>query len=453
MPIFNNYSRNAVEDVFPFLTTYFPQKRWLGKENHYLEDCIERIQADISASPAKLNQATNTGRNFHIAQYVAASVPLHCLDGWTLLGEALSCNALGDTNGAKHFGYYAELRAVMALLGAEGIGIFGKYHFTLAEVAGRVKPSVSYIDTGVAPNRGAFGTHKGVRKGLEEWSQSSASGDLLAEIIRPEGLTLKQWFEEFTRSYTHPWINIGQQWLNQWGYDFTVLENDKLAREDASYRPFFNNKNNRPDLQAGIRLLEDIWNQSESGGSNHSFGVDIYLLRRSLHSYKITAGINSVDFRKNLKRTITQLGFIGAKNKALYDFLKKVPSPKNDPMVLTEADKEEKITNHRYHLQLLSRATLLLRIATGASNRLMQKSGVSKTHIEFWWKTIGESRGLWDASAADPLVDMWTDVQDALTKIKTSASPSSYAQWRINFPDVILALSGCERIGLSRICL
>jgi len=167
----------------------------------------------------------------------------------------------------------------------------------------------------------------------------------------------------------------------------------------------------------------------------------------------MNAGINNADFRNNLKRTITQLGFVGAKNKILYEFLKKVPSARNDPMILTEADKKEKITDRHYHLQLLSRATLLLRIATGASNRLMQKSGVDKTHIDFWWKTIGESRGLWDASATDPLIDMWTDIRDALDKIKSSPSPSSYAQWRTNFPDAILALSGCERIGLSRICL
>lgn len=275
---------------------------------------------------------------------------------------------------------------------------------------------------------------------------------MLAEIIRPEGITLKQWFEEFTRSYSHPWASIGQQWLIQWGYDFSILKDDKLAREEASYRPFFNDKNKQPDLKSSIKITEDIWNQSELG-TNNSFNIDLYLLRRSLHIYKKNVPINNTDFKRNLKRTISQLGFISEREKALYSFLKKIPSERNDPMILVEADKRKKITNHHYHLQLLSRAALLLRIATGAANFLLQKTGVDRNNIEFWWKSIGENRGLWDRNSSDPLIDMWTDVQFALDKIKNSATPTSYAEWRSKFPETILTLSGCERIGLSRLCL
>ena len=78
-------SREAVEESFSFLKRHFKHSRWVGTSNRYRRNTTGRIYAD-----------TRPGRSLnylHLTQYIAASAPLHCADGWSLLGRAIDCHA------------------------------------------------------------------------------------------------------------------------------------------------------------------------------------------------------------------------------------------------------------------------------------------------------------------------------------------------------------------------
>ena len=86
-----------------------------------------------------------------------------------------------------------------------------------------------------------------------------------------------------------------------------------------------------------------------------------------------------------------------------------------DPAIIVDAAASSEVSAPRHHVQVMARATLLLRVATGASARLLGNAGISANDIAFWWEPLGLERGLWD-SATPPgeLSDLWADVRAAL---------------------------------------
>src|ERR1700722_10404856 len=91
-------SREAVEESLAYLKRHFKHERWIGIGNRYRTNIIDKIFAD-----------TRPGRilnHFQLTQYIAASAPLHCADGWSLLGRAIDCHARRDHESARHFAYY-----------------------------------------------------------------------------------------------------------------------------------------------------------------------------------------------------------------------------------------------------------------------------------------------------------------------------------------------------------
>src|SRR5579864_6000473 len=166
-------SREAVEESLSYLKRHFKRSRWVGAGNRYRENTTERIYADI--------QPGRSLNHFHLTQYIAASAPLHCADGWSLLGRAIDCHARRDHDSARHFAYYAELRAAVSLLAAEGVAIFRSSHY----VVERLKRC------------GRFGgpTHKVTWQALEYWAELKRSSDLIGNSIRVNGIALKEWLD------------------------------------------------------------------------------------------------------------------------------------------------------------------------------------------------------------------------------------------------------------------
>src|SRR3954452_380716 len=95
------------------LNRFLVDERWIGKTNIYAGDASDRLRRDAKA------KRTPRGRN--LAQYVAASGPLHAVDGWAFLSRALEACAKGDPDAARHLGYYAELRGALSLLASQGV--------------------------------------------------------------------------------------------------------------------------------------------------------------------------------------------------------------------------------------------------------------------------------------------------------------------------------------------
>src|SRR4051794_8825593 len=85
--------------------------QWLASNNRYANNTIARIWADITAGRAP--------RAVELKRYIAASVFVHCFDGWAFASDAIGALVEGDVGCAIHLAYYAELRAVIAFLASE----------------------------------------------------------------------------------------------------------------------------------------------------------------------------------------------------------------------------------------------------------------------------------------------------------------------------------------------
>jgi hypothetical protein len=348
---------------------------------------------------------------------------------------------MGDSESCKHFAYYAQLRAVMALLASEGIGVFDRKHFAINSASG-TKSTLQ------GPINGS--THDLAQKEFEAWATSTNSSNLFGEIIRPRGIFMKDWFAQIS---TTPLGWIAQDWFKQWGYDLKRFELDQDARNQASYRPnaLTNGSSfrNASQMKRSLDIVENIWQMCSPNGKG-ALLIDLYLLRCSWEKYarQVRRPLNN----QGVRRIIGASGITEPDLTVLARVMMRT-SHRTDPLILIEARKKGKFTDPDYHIQMLSRAVLLLRLGTGAANKMIENAHISQGDIEFWWRSLGENRGLWEATQADPISDMWIEIDAALQSMNDNASSiTNHYRWRSDYAADILALSGCERIGLSQFC-
>src|SRR5262245_42087950 len=112
-------SRESIAFYFQGLSATDRKAKWIHGNNRYRVRCTSRYETDLKATPPTVDDSA-------LVAYVAASGPCHVIDGWSFIGRAIDSMLRGDTYGAIHLGYYAELRAAMALLACEGVGIFSQ---------------------------------------------------------------------------------------------------------------------------------------------------------------------------------------------------------------------------------------------------------------------------------------------------------------------------------------
>ena len=72
----------------------------------------------------------------------------------------------------------------------------------------------------------------------------------------------------------------------------------------------------------------------------------------------------------------------------------------------------------RHHLAVMGRALLLLRLASGATRRMLINAGVAFDDLSFWWQPYGTSRGLSERPpSAVNLTDGWADTEAQLSGV------------------------------------
>lgn len=119
--------------------------------------------------------------------------------------------------------------------------------------------------------------------------------------------------------------------------------------------------------------------------------------------------------------------------------------------VLKDAAEFGDIADPRRHLQIISRAALLLRLASGSCELMLRGAHVSLKELRFWWQPLGHERGLWSKeSVPEDLLELWTDVDLSAGELEGWVPPRgvALADWRDQFGAHISRLGECERIGL-----
>lgn len=433
-PIIKRQKRSDVELTVSGLRQFLERSMWLGTTNRYARDMVRRLKKD---------QPLSKERKRHLAQYISASAALHAHDGWSYLGRSIACLLSGDAHRALHLAYYAELRAGMSLLAGGGIGIFNHQHFIISGVNTTTRL------------RSGLGTHRDAWNALEFWSRQPPSGALLSKLVRPAGRTLDEWFQPHGGSSAL--MPQARNWFMQWGMDLRLVAKDRDARNESSYRP-----DGIPSAWTTVpatimNFVQDMWASLEPSTPSSFEEIDRHILRLTLEGYfRGLTGSQAADnpaFTLLVRNTVSAQGFSPAGESNWRDFLlrRQIPS---DPLIFQNSSLKPG-NSATDHLAVISRAALLLRIASGSVQDLLQQAGFDKATLEFWWQSIGETRGLWAPGEAPlELHDLWAEVRDAFSEVLAESpdAPGSISSLASGIGRHFNVLCSHERVGLWGVC-
>ncbi len=439
-------SRASIDGIIHRLRRTWRSSRWLPRNNPYRKDSVGAID----------DQLTN-GRpvdNRQLGDYIAASVVAHCLDGWAYLGRAIASQLHGDGDVATHLAYYAELRAAMSILAAEGVGVFSSDHFILD--AGGACSLVEQRPNQRRPGR--RGTHSLVWLALEHWANQPTAKDLLLEIIAPGGQPLRNWLAAFTVPGANQQI-LAAEWLKNWGLDLQRLSKDRDSRNIVSYRPTAFTSPRPLTATQTLYFVRGLWELCEPMDSMRFPVLDRHLLRHSIErAFQAAHGKTPRQlpavFRRQVDSMMGRLTPRDLSEAQWREFLlRRILA--GTPQLISDASGVAHTDDKIHSRQVLARATLLLRLASGAADRLLRQiMGFTSPDLGFWWLALGEDRALWAPGGAPAnLSELWASIRSALEDLEkwegdmSPSTPSYERLWREQSSNAA-ALGSCERIGL-----
>jgi hypothetical protein len=434
--VIKTVKRSNVEQTLAKLDPIITKARWLSKNNRYAAKTINRIRLDTAA--------TGAIRPKPLAQYIASSAILHCADGWSFLGRAVHCLLKGDPHRVVHLAYYAELRAALSLLASEGIGVFSTRHFIVDGVS-----SVREL-----PSRPS--THVAVWNYLKFWSSLKRSGDLFADIIAPGSVSLATWFEGMSLElFVRP---KAKSWLGQWSLDIGLFADDHDLRNHSSYRPDGIPEPWYLEGQGVLQFATELWEACEPSSVALFDEIDRYVLRLTVESayrgrYNRAPDADPFHFAAFLDTLISRQSFEASAASEWKRFLIRQAVP-NDPKIFTYSSQFPIEGEGTSYASILSRAALLLRLATGSGLKLIRSAGITGAQIEFWWSQLGINRGIWaGARSQSELVDLWDDIEALIGDVRqfqheTEPTAQSFHLIGSQIPQVVAGLGGCERIAI-----
>lgn len=315
---------------------------------------------------------------------------VHCFDGWSFLGRALEAEMAGDPDAARHLGYYAELRAAMSTLASQGIGVFDKIHIV-------VDDSGDCLDV-----RRAGPTHRFVWLALEHWASDKAY-DVLFKIVGLSGIPLATWLEQFhpAGSGVRP---LAVDLIKRWGLDLRLLAADREDRNIASYRPTAFVSSGPREIEMVAQTVAAFWKLCRPTESSLFDGIDLLLLRHSLEfvfSRSHPRGRGRWQAPRQYEQRIGKmLSGVGLSNAGIFR-KRLLDSHEPGRELLSDAGKRGSPDDIDRSKQVLARATLLLRVATGCAKELLAETGAADARdlLGFWWSSPSVNRRLWDGES------------------------------------------------------
>lgn len=397
--------RNGVVLALTRLPRHWRNRRWVGLNNRFADDLKAALEARSSADFRRL-----------LGDYIAASGPIHCADAWSYLGRAITAEVKGDDHGSLHLAYYAELRAAMALMAAEGVGVFLRRHYVLDD-AGHAHP-LGHL----SGRRLTLPTHQAMWRILEHWAGLQRSASLVGNIVNAVGVPADEWLRAF-RAPT-ALLAVANGWFRAWGVDLRLMSLDRDARNVVSYRPTRIRKRPGYTLRDSTDFLDGFWRLFEPQDDAPFVGLDRFLVR-TLLEHAHYRGAEPKPTRRDALRIATRdaglrAGLSSPISEAFSGFVAR-DTESDDPYILTRAGEpdDDPLRNRGP----LCRAMLLARMATGAWRNTLRNAGVEWGQLSFWWDEFGHDRGFWGRGAApDSMVDLWPDVAVALDELDTIGS-------------------------------
>jgi hypothetical protein len=315
-----------------------------------------------------------------LAEYLAMAAPTHCADGWSYLSRALNAYFLGDAHSAWHFAYYAELRAAQSILSASGCGAFNGWNCVL-DYGGKI------VTAGKDP------THEIV------WQALSALADVSAPAsnhIAAATFCLGHSLPDIVQ-FAYPGVSVGStssNWISAWLFDLQTSAKDKGFRNRCSYDPHAVTPH-QSDLTSAIETVTSLWQSLEPMPGAMFIELDKHLIRAALEKTAreslelrgtiITDEAVVAELRLAYARIIA---FAPAFQVVSEDFIARVNVLHP---ILDHARNND--TSPNTPRPALARATLLLRIATGATRNLINDAGQAN-QLAFWLDELAERQGV-----------------------------------------------------------
>lgn len=394
-------SSEGVASICSGLAPTHRKKRLIGPRNIYAANpnrFLEEKQKAGSplAKPASAKQ---------LVEYVVASGPLHCADGWSYLGRSLAALVAGDRRGALHLAYYAELRAALSLLANQGIAVLNRRHFVIL------------ADGAVQCLASGMGTHRFVWTVLETWSNGDKASSVLGSVLRPLGVPVATWLNGSVASWS-TWKPVASQWLETIGLDLRLLAEDREARNLGSYGVGDFSAEEEPSIQDRLDFVVSLWELLEPDPTVRFRYLDQHLLRTTLRtahsaSYAAAPSISLEDYVNDA----LQNAMGEASHTALRAFLSESTVQRNHP-VLEAASARVDLSDARRHFHAAARAAILLRISSGVWLDLFREVGVEAGSLAFHWAPYGRARGLWDPQLSlSSCNELWDQVGESLDDV------------------------------------
>lgn len=408
--------------------------QWLPLGHRYGEaDISEVLRQDTSAG---------TIDGPALAQRMAASLPSHVLDGWSLFGRAVHCLIRGDTRTAVHLGYYAELRAALAIAASEGIAIFDRQHFVLAAdgTAHRL-----CTERGVQTKSG---THSAIWPVYDWWAQQPAALNLITRVIQPGGKAIHDWFDEPARYDLYVASNA-REWLNDWGLDLKRMNQDRGARNASSYGPSALHNWQTINHSESVKIVIDLWRMFDPTGSSTFEQIDRLFLRRIfLQAFRSQTGRQpgSKNWNLEIGRFVDRFLDDHADNHHVRmnrdtwrQFLLELEG-NGSASPLAYASKSSNSNAEYFPVEMLCRAALLLRLASGSCGDHLVQANSDWESLMFWLDDIGVRRGYWAPHAhPEKAIELWKNIEEFIDEIEEGVTDPELRQSE---------LEECERIGM-----
>lgn len=373
-----------------------------------------------------------------IIDAIAVSGPTHCVDGWGFAARALSSLVAGDSHAARHMAYYAQLRAGLSILANLGVGVFNGTNVIIdgAGAVQRVDPGGGYS---------GLGTHHIAWAALREWANNPTSAAIFLDLVRFRGSSLNDTLTEIWPGFSR--VGAAAGLIEAWGLDLKTGLDERRHRNTSSYAPQALNalSSNIPN---NLRYLDHIWRLFEPSGTGSFDALDRHLLRSVLWKQQALVEPSAPMTHGSIASQYDNLP-AALRSLASKDFLTGVSDPARPELIrLAEAK-----TTPPASLNMISRALLLLRMATAFTQTSLTEAGVDRASgaLRPWLDQLGDARGFWPISAPLPNADdLWEDTRLALEDLDSvrKSPPSRLHDWRSAGWGGLPVLQEAERIAM-----
>ncbi len=402
---------------------------WLPQANPYLVGGSKKVAADCKNGTADFSD---------VAAYVGASAFVHCGDAWSYVGRAADALLKGDAHASVHLAYYAELRAAKSLLAAEGVFVGNYYSCALDTNATLTKVSDK-------------ATHTAAWELIDEWFKQAGPVATVASVIAPGGQALQAWVGAIPGGVNA----VMQDMLAGIAFDLRSFSEDRERRNLASYEPTTLMPSTL-DIDTIRRTVSGLWSDIEPMSGSDFPGIDRAILANVLvRQYSAqnstpdpdSSSVNAVDWT-GWVAWIDSLMPAAVNPSALRDVLRSDPTGAAFQEILGVGFVDTSGVNDpaKFVRPMLSRATVLTRLATGLCLRVLSDAGRTVRDLAAWTESFAVSRGYVEAAPLPtPATDLFTDLDLPREVLEESQAASLSALVR-DLADGVGLLGQADRV-------